>query len=83
MLGVVMANLANILNPEMFVLGGGMIEAMEYLILPEARRVMEAYLLKPLVGTVKVVPSKLKDYAVLKGAAKLAYDFYIKKERIH
>ena len=45
-----MANLANVLNPEMFVLGGGMIEAMEYLILPEARRVMETYLLAPLVG---------------------------------
>jgi glucokinase len=76
MLGIVMANLANILNPEMFVLGGGMIEAMEYLILPEARRVMETYLLKPLVGSVKVVPSRLKDYAVVKGAAKLAHDFY-------
>ena len=78
MLGIVMANLANVLNPEMFVLGGGMIEAMEHLILPEARRVMESCLLKPLVGSVKVVPSRLKDYAVLKGAAKLAYDFYFK-----
>jgi len=81
MLGIVMANLANVLNPEMFVLGGGMIEAMEYLILPEARRVMETYLLKPLVGSVKVVPSKLKDYAVLKGAARLAYDFFFEKKR--
>lgn len=82
MLGVVLANLANILNPEIFVLGGGMIEAMEYLILPEARRVMETYLLGPLVGSVKVVPSKLKDYAIVKGAAKLAHDFYIKKKRV-
>ncbi len=81
MLGIVMANLANILNPEMIVLGGGMIEAMEHLILPEARRVMEECLLKPLVGSVKVVPSKLKDYAVVKGAARLARDFYFKKER--
>jgi glucokinase len=82
MLGVVMANLANVLNPEMIVLGGGMIEAMEHIILPEARRVMETYLLKPLVGSVKVVPSKLKDYAVVKGAAKLAHNFYFKKKRI-
>jgi hypothetical protein len=42
---------------------------------------METYLLKPLVGSVKVVPSKLKDYAVLKGAARLAYDFFFEKKR--
>ena len=80
-LGVLMANLANVLDPEIFILGGGLIEAMGHLILPEAKQVMENFILKPLVGSVKVVPSKLKDYAVLKGAARLAHDFFFEKER--
>ena len=83
MLGVIMANLANVLDPEVFVLGGGMIEAMGHLILPEAKQVMENYILKPLVGSVKVVPSRLKDYAVMKGAARLAHDYFFEKRKVH
>ena len=73
-LGVALANVVNILNPEMILLGGGMMEAMGKIILPEVRHEMEAYALKPLAKVVKVVPSKLKDNAVILGAAKMAYE---------
>jgi glucokinase len=75
-LGVALANAVNILNPEMVLLGGGMMEAMGKIILPEVRREMEAYALKPLVKVVKVVPSKLKDNAVILGAAKIAHEVF-------
>jgi glucokinase len=73
-LGVALANVVNILNPELILLGGGMMEAMGKIILPEVRRAMEAYAIKPLVKAVKIVPSKLKDYAVILGIAKMAHE---------
>ena len=72
-LGVALANVVNVLNPEMVVLGGGMMEAMGKIILPEVRRSLETYALKPVVQALKVVPSRLKDNAVIVGAARLAY----------
>jgi len=70
-LGIAMANVVNLLSPELIVLGGGLVEAMGDLLLPAARQVMQEYAMKPLVAQVKVVPSKLKDYAIVKGAARL------------
>ncbi|MDA9101276.1 ROK family protein [Omnitrophica bacterium] len=74
LLGVAMANAVNLLNPELIVLGGGLVEAMSNEIVPAARRSMKAYALEPLAKIVKVVPAKLKDYSIVKGAAKLAAD---------
>lgn len=71
-LGVALANVVNVLNPELVLLGGGMMEAMGQIILPEVRSGIEAYALKPLVKVLKVVPSKLKDNAVIFGASKMA-----------
>jgi glucokinase len=73
-LGVALANVVNVLNPELVLLGGGMMEAMGKIILPEVRNALETYALKPLMKEVKVRPSALKDDAVILGAAKLAYD---------
>ncbi|MFZ5802645.1 MAG: ROK family protein [Candidatus Omnitrophota bacterium] len=73
-LGMAMANIVNLLNPERIVLGGGLMEAMGDLILPQAVKTMEKYALKPVVKSVKVVAAQLKDYAGAQGAAKLALD---------
>ncbi len=73
-LGIALANVVNVLNPELVLLGGGMMEAMGKIILPEVRTALETYALKPLMKDVKVRPSALKDDAVILGAAKLAYD---------
>lgn len=72
-LGIAMANVVNLLNPELIVLGGGLMEAMGNRILPVAKKIMEQYALAPLVKSVKVLPAELKDYAVLMGAAGLAF----------
>lgn len=80
-LGIAMANLVNLLSPEMIVLGGGVVEAMGHLIVPAAREAMHRYAMPPLVAKVAVSPARLKDYAGAKGAAKLAYDRYLVKEK--
>lgn len=71
-LGIAMANLANILNPELFVLGGGLMEAIGPLILRESSETLHRYALKPVAKCVHVTEAKLKDYAVTMGAARLA-----------
>ncbi|MSR77199.1 MAG: ROK family protein [Candidatus Omnitrophica bacterium] len=75
-LGLAMANAVNLLNPEMIVLGGGVIEAMGHLIIPVAREVMHRYAMAPIVKNVKVAQAKLGDYSIVKGAAKLAWDVH-------
>ncbi len=74
-LGFAVANLVNLLNPEMIVLGGGVVEAMPKLIVNEARRAMESRAMKPMGKQVKVVEAKLGDHAIVRGAAKLIADF--------
>ncbi len=72
LLGVTMANLVNLLSPELIVLGGGLMEALGSLILPAARQTLRELAMVPLVKPVRVAAAELKDYAIVKGAAKLA-----------
>jgi len=70
--GIGVASLLNLLNPEMVVLGGGVVEAFgaEYV-----RLVTRAAKKRTFAGTwagVRIVPAKLGDDAVLLGAACLA-----------
>jgi glucokinase len=74
MLGMAMANIVNLLNPELIVLAGGVVEAMGNIILHESDKAMRNYAMTGLVKDVKVVLAKLGDYAVVKGAAKMAAD---------
>lgn len=73
-IGVALANLVNILNPDRIVLGGGLVEALEALIVPVAEETMNNYAMMPNAKGVKVVSAKLGDYAVAMGAAKLGLD---------
>lgn len=70
-LGICMANVVNLLSPELIVLGGGLIEALGDILIPTARQVMQEYAMRPLAAGVKVSPAKLKDFSIVKGAAKL------------
>ncbi|MBI4970855.1 MAG: ROK family protein [Candidatus Omnitrophica bacterium] len=74
LLGMAMANIVNVLNPEIIVLGGGVVEAMGKIIIPEADESMRHYAMSGLVKNVKVVAAKLKDYSIVMGAAKLAQE---------
>jgi len=78
LVGQVMANLVNIINPDVIVLGGGVVEAMGKLILREAEHAMRERSLGPSSRHVKVVAAKLKDYSIVMGAAKRAWDTFSK-----
>jgi glucokinase len=72
-LGMAVANIVNLLNPEMIVLGGGMIESMEEELLPRIeaaarRRVMP-------FAQFKLRAAQLGDHSVLTGAAFIARQY--------
>jgi len=76
LVGQIMADLVNVFNPAMIVLGGGLVEALPELIVREAERQMRLEAMPILAKTVKVVPARLKDHSVSMGAAKRAWDRY-------
>ena len=70
-LGIAMANCVNILNPEAFILGGGLVEKLGRFYVQLAAKSMRVHSLPPLADNVKVLPAELGDDAVLLGAALL------------
>jgi glucokinase len=72
-LGVGIANVVNILNPEVVVVGGGVIAAGELLLEP-ARRVVAERALAPSRDQVRIVPTRFGDASGMIGAALLAMD---------
>ena len=71
-LGIGLANLINILNPEMIVIGGGVVNAWELFAKDMHHQIAErAFPL--LADLVKIVPAECGDDAGLLGAAKLAF----------
>ncbi len=69
-LGLAVASLVNLLDPEMIVLGGGVIEALGETYLEPIRAVAYQYFInKRGARDVKIVPAKLGDLAGLLGAA--------------
>jgi len=71
-LGVGLANLINILNPEMIVIGGGVVNAWDLFEKDMNRQVAERAFPQP-ADQVKIVPAECGDDAGLLGAAKLAF----------
>lgn len=74
--GLVMANLVNILNPDLIVLGGGVVEAMPTIIVKQAEKTMRRYALPTSARHVKVAVAKLGDHSIVMGAAKRARDLF-------
>ena len=72
-LGVGLASLVNLLNPEVVVIGGGVIAAGDMLLEP-ARGVLRDRALAPSRDTVRVVPARFGDESGMLGAALLAFD---------
>ena len=79
--GTLMADLVNVLNPQMIVLGGGVVEAMPGLILREAERTMRARAIGASSRNVKVVAAKLKDHSIVMGAAQRAQDRFVERRQ--
>jgi glucokinase len=72
-LGVGIANITNILNPEAVVVGGGAIAAGDLLLEP-ARRTVAERALAPSRDQVRIVPTRFGDASGMMGAALLAMD---------
>jgi glucokinase len=71
--GVALANFTNIFNPEVIVVGGGVIAAGEMLLEP-ARAELMRRALPPSRDLVSVVPAAFGAEAGMVGAAALAFD---------
>jgi len=71
-IGIATANLINILNPEVFVLGGGVIEALEDEMMSVIIETAKDYAMPGTLKGVEIVASKLGDNAGITGAAVLA-----------
>jgi glucokinase len=72
-LGMGIANIVSILNPEMIILGGGLFQAGELLLRP-VRKEFERWAQPLAAKKVRIVLSALGEDAGLCGAAKLAWD---------
>jgi glucokinase len=72
-LGVGIANYVNIFNPEVVVIGGGVIAAGELLLEP-ARAEVAARALSPSKDVMEIVPAHFANEAGMLGAAALAFD---------
>ena len=72
-LGIAVANLINLLNPEIIVIGGGVADGWSLFDGP-MRKQIAARAFKSQFGKVRVVPAECGDNAGLLGAARLAFD---------
>src|SRR4051812_36514769 len=70
-LGVGITSLVNVFNPEVVVIGGGLVAAGELLLAP-AREVVAARALVPARDQVRIVPARFGDESGMLGAAALA-----------
>jgi glucokinase len=78
-LGAAISNLVDFLNPDMVVLGGGLVEALPKLLRREVARSIKAHATPKAAADVEVVVAKLNKHAGTAGAAKLAYDMFNEK----
>jgi glucokinase len=69
LIGLLAANLVNVLSPEMIVLGGGLVEALEKVFVAEVRDGIERWALPFLAKDCRVAAAELGDDAAAMGAA--------------
>lgn len=74
-IGDTLASIANFLNLDMIVLGGGMIEALDFYMLPLIKKSFSAHVLSDSAKGLKIVASKLADDAAVYGGIALAEEF--------
>lgn len=74
-IGSVLSNTTNLLNLDLIVLGGGLIEALDGFMMPIIRRSFQKNVLKDSAKGLKILPTKLGDDAALYGGIALAEEF--------
>ena len=70
--GIGVANLINVLNPEIVVVGGGVIEALADEMMPTLIKAAKEHVMTGTMGGIEIKASKLGDNAGITGAAVLA-----------
>jgi glucokinase len=68
-IGFAVANLVHLLAPDKVILGGGLVEAMEDLVVETVRETAEKNVLEVYQGRFEVIAAKLGDDAGVRGAA--------------
>lgn len=79
-LGIGLSNLINLLNPELIVLGGGVISAGEFIMKPVTEEI-ERRTIKFSLQNVKIVPALLGNKAGMLGAGLWAMEHIMKNQR--
>src|SRR5205085_9435019 len=74
--GTALSNLVDFINPDMVVLGGGLVEALPNLMRGEIRKAIEAHTGPRTSKVLKVRVAKLDGHAGTTGAACLAVDMF-------
>ena len=74
-IGDVLASVTNLMNFDMIVLGGGVIEALEGFILPIIKKEFQNHVLADSAKGIKIIASKLGDDAAIYGGLVLAEEF--------
>jgi glucokinase len=80
-LGIGIANYVNVFNPEVVVIGGGLVAAGDLLLEP-AREVVAERALVPARDQVRIVPARFGDESGMLGAAALAFEVAGERESI-
>ena len=69
-LGIAFANIVNLIDPEVIIVGGGVVESSD-LFLPKIKKTMREYIFSPEAKKIKILKSKLGENAGAIGAALL------------
>ena len=72
--GTAISNLVDFINPDVVVLGGGLVEALPRIVLHEISEAVQAHCVGEVARTTRIVIASLGDYVVAAGAAMLAFD---------
>ncbi len=79
LLGVAVANVVQLLCPDVVVLGGGLVEAMPKIFVEDVSKAAKARVMPAYVDAFKVVAAELGDFATVKGAAAWARKIVLEK----
>ena len=74
-IGIVLANLTNLMNFDMIVLGGGLVEALDHFMVPRIKASFKEYVFSEASKGTRIIASKLGDDAALFGGIALAEEF--------
>ena len=74
-IGDILGSIANLMNFDMIVLGGGVIEALGDFMMPIIRKEFKNHVLDAVTKGIKIIPSKLGDDAAIYGGLALADEF--------